>query len=176
MASFVSTTVTGNLTTTYGIRRVDSDMSNWYQFFHCADAPDVSPSYAAGWIHVRTPIPATVSGGLIANIPVVIEVSGYHTYSGEYTHNFKLIITVNSGDTMNAVVRGNLGNDNPSTQLRAYQSSSLYGGTKRLCFAMPKMGCCCNGWFWVRFRGYSSFANSFPFATTGGANLNSNYY
>jgi hypothetical protein len=176
MAVLIDTTVTGNLTTNYGIRRTDADMSNWFQIFHCGDAPDANPPYSASFLHTRTPIPATLAGGLIANTPVTIEVAGYHTYSGEYTHNFKIIARVDSSDNFSYVIRGNVGTDNPATNIRVYRSDSVHGPAKRISFAMLKVGCCCNGWFWVRFRGYSSYAQSYPFATTGGASLNTNYY
>jgi hypothetical protein len=92
----------------------------------------------------------------------MVEVIGYHTYGGEYTHYFKTIVNSDENNSFQANVRVNAGNSTP----RFYRSDSSYGGKTRVCFAMQKVGCCCNGWFWTRWRMNENFWNDYPYGIT----------
>lgn len=161
-----------------GILRANSISNNgqqytpWIRHHHCADAESTSicnPTYSCGWMHVRTPLPADAN---VQNIPSMVEVIGYHTYSGEYIQYFKGIVNTDENDSFQANVRVNCGNTTP----RFYRSDSTHGGKRRVCFAMPKVGCCCNGWFWVRWRMNESFWNDYPWGIAAGANSTTNRF
>jgi hypothetical protein len=130
--------------------------------YHCADADSTSicnPVYSCGWLHVRTPLPAT---SVVQNLPSMLEVIGFHTYSGDYTHYIKAIVNVDENDAFQANIRVNAGNSSP----RVYRSDSSYGGKRRVCIALPKIGCCCVGWFWVRWRMNAGYWNDYPYGIT----------
>lgn len=172
MAVLTSTTVNGTLSASGGILNSGQDFTPWYRIYHCADAPDTNPAYAAGWIHVRTPLPAESSA--FSYIPSLLEVKGFHTYSGEHTHYWKAVVNVTDTNVFQANVRVNAGNTTGGP--RVYRSNNTYGSYRRVCFAMQKIGCCCVGWFWVRWRMNSSWFTNHPWATTGGGTLEGNYF
>jgi len=166
MAQLQTTQVNGLLTVNGGMHRSgNSDMTEWFRIYHCVDATSTAicnPTYSCGWIHVRTPIPADVDG--IGWNPIILEVKGFHTYSGESTHDFKALLNINGYN--NAFFGSQIfANNGVSSDPYVYRSSSTYGGRQRICFSMRKIGCCCVGWFWVRWWNRSDHRTSFPFAT-----------
>lgn len=153
MANLVSSTFSGNLTGASFVLDGQSDMSEWYKLSHCicdgsANSDCLGTGYA--YLHVRTPIPTKIADGMGWN-PYILEVTGYHTYSGEYFHNFKAVVNTNgyNDDFYGSNVVINRGNAASSPYV--YESASTYGGKKRLCFAVGKVSCCCTGYLWVRW-------------------------
>jgi len=172
MQSSSGLVINGGITATGGLHMSGNAVSPWYRLYHCADAPDASPAYSASYLHVRTPFPIewTLAG---AFDPSILEVVGFHTYSGEYRHDFKATINVaSSSNNLTANVLSDTGN----SYIRIYASDNTYGGYKRLCFAVNKLGCCCVGWIWIRFWNKSNLWNHYAWATTGGATGTSNYF
>jgi hypothetical protein len=173
MASLQGTSVSGEITGTSGVYKPGGAQTPWYRIQHCADATSTSicnPTYSCGWFHIRTPLPATNAASGIGWNPNILEVVGFHTYGGENYHDFKAI-TNNSGYGDNtwygSQIRSNQGNSAPIV----YQSTNNYGGLKRVCIALPKSGCCCQGWVWVRWTNNSGYRADFAWAT--GANSSS---
>lgn len=152
------------------------DYTPWYRIYHCVDADSTSicnPTYSCGYCHVRTPIPADVNSG-VTNIPSMLEVIGFHTYSGEYTHYFKAVVNVNENNGFTANVRVNLGNEDVAP--RVYRSDNQYGGKNRVCFSMRKYGCCCVGWFWVRWRMNAGYYEDYPWGFSAYSDSTTNRY
>lgn len=165
MATLSSTTVNGTLKAA-SIVNTAQDYTPWYRISHCLNSDSSSicdPIWSCGYIHVRTPLPADYNSG-VTWTPSMLEVIGFHTYSGEYTHYFKAIVNVSDTNTFAANVRINLGNTDVAP--RVYRSDSQYGGKNRVCFAMRKYPCCCVGWFWVRWRKNASFFDDYPWGLT----------
>lgn len=170
MASLQPTTVNGVINATGGVYRAGGNQTPWYRIQHCADATSTSicnPTYSCGWIHIRTPLPATNEAGGIGWNPNIVEVVGFHSYSGEVTHDFKALVN-NSGDS-NAWFGNQIrSNQNNHANALVYQSTNNYGGLKRVCIALPKIGCCCQGWLWVRWWNNSGYRANFAWGV--GAN------
>ena len=135
-------------------------MTEWYNIYHCTGETLDS----AGWIHIRTPIPADAAGG-VGWTNYMLEVKGYHTYGGENAGQWQAIIntTGDGNNTFQHVIRWNQGTYSPFV----YRSNSTYGGFRRMCFSMQKSGCCCNGWLWVRININHQFRESFPWGKIG---------
>lgn len=147
-----------------------TNTSEWIKFNHCVcPAPDgTSDCIGNGraYLHVRTPIPADNSAGGIGWIPYMLEVTGYHTYSGERFHDFRAIVNNNGYDNgfYGSQVRVDRGNANSNPYI--YRSNSTYGGYRRLCFAVGKVSCCCTGWLWIKFWYQRNYKANYPFAKT----------
>ena len=162
--SSTKTTVTGAVLPT----QINS--SEWVKLSHCVCPSSDGTSDCIGngraFLHVRTPIPADATIGNIGWIPWMLEVTGYHTYSGERFHDFKAIVNT-TGDGNNSFygsqVRVNRGNGN--SQPYVYRSNSTYGGYRRLCFAVGKISCCCTGYLWVRAWFQLTHRTAYPWAT-----------
>jgi len=175
VASLTSSTVSGNITASGGVYKAGGNQSPWYRIQHCADATSTSicnPTYSCGWLHIRTPLPATNEAGGIGWNPNIVEVVGFHTYGGEYTHDFRAIAN-NSGYADNAwfgsQIRSNQNYGSTGGNLPVvYQSTSNYGGLRRVCIALPKAGCCCQGWVWIRWWNNSGYRGDFAWGV--GAN------
>lgn len=175
MAVLTDLSINGELRAS-SILNTGQDYTPWYRIYHCVDSTDTSicnPTYSCGYIHVRTPLPADYNSG-VTHIPSLLEVMGFHTYSGEYTHYFKAVVNVDSGNNFQANKRIDIGNED--VKARVYRSSSQYGGKNRVCFSMRKYPCCCVGWFWVRWRMNAGFFEDYPWATLGHNDLNANVY
>jgi hypothetical protein len=178
LAQLQATSVNGTISASTGVWPAGEDFTPWYRLYHCADAENStecgSLRYSCGWLHIRTPLPATAAAGLGWS-PMMVEVKGFHTYSGETTHDFKAIVN-STGDGNDSwygsQVRVNIGS--ASTPF-VYRSNGTYGGFRRTCIAVPKIGCCCVGWIWVRWGPNSGFRADFPWATVGVSN-NRVYY
>ena len=170
MATLQSSSV-GTLRVTGHLHDTQSNASEWIKLSHCVcPAPDgTSDCIGNGraYLHVRTPIPADATIGGIGWIPYMLEVTGYHTYSGERFHDFRAIANT-TGDGNNnwygSQVRVNRGNANSNPYV--YRSSSTYGGYRRMCFAVGKVSCCCTGYLWIKFWYQRGYKANFPFATT----------
>jgi hypothetical protein len=168
MATLTNLTVNGNLTGADYVRDINSDISEWQKISHCiCDGSAYSDCLGTGYpyLHVRTPWSAEDFGGMGWN-PYMFEVVGYHTYSGEYWHDFRAIVNT-TGDGNNSFygsqVRVNRGNANSSPVV--YRSTNTYGGHRRLCFSVGKMSCCCTGYFWARAWTNAGGRTSYPWAT-----------
>jgi hypothetical protein len=178
MAILTTTSVNGIISATGGVFPQGDGMTPWYRLYHCADATSTAicnPVFSCGWLHIRTPIPADAGSGEFSGSPTgtvgwnpsVLEVMGFHTYSGEHTHNFRAIVNTrgDGSNTFDVTIHSNVGsNSNPSV----YRSNSTYGGKRRVCIAVNKIGCCCVGWIWVRWRANTFARADHPWAT--GAN------
>lgn len=172
MANLTSTTFNGNsLNVTGGIHQMGGGCTPWMRLWHCADCPvnDCSPTYSAPYLHVRTPI--SLAGYYS---PFMFEISSFHTYSGEYTLDSKTIISSQYNYILHSktfVKNGNISNVNMPY---FYISDLVYGASKRMCFSINKVGCCCVGWLWVRWWGDTSITSqfdSYAWATRGGTNF-----
>ena len=151
-----NTTINGNMLGSTAILDQQSDKTEWYQMNHCicpgdpAPAPSDCRGTGLAYLHVRTPIPADASAGMGWN-PYMLEVVGYHTYSGEKFHDFKAVVNT-TGDGNNtfygSYIRVNRGNAGSSPYV--YRSANTYGGVRRMCFAVGKVSCCCTGNLWIK--------------------------
>jgi hypothetical protein len=159
MASLTESSVSGMLTTNGVHYPAGESMTEWYNIYHCTN--DTLDS--AQWVHVRTPVPADILGG-VTYMPWLLEVKGYHTYGGESYHDWACVINVDAGDGFTANIRRDSGY---TSSPYVYRSTSLYGGTKRVCFSMRKQGCCCNGWFWVRWNINNGFRTNYAWGKIG---------
>ena len=173
MASLQSSTISGNLTGANYILDNSTDMSEWYILSHCiCDGSQISDCLGTGhpWLHVRTPLPTKIADGMGWN-PYIIEVVGYHTYSAECFHDFKAIVNTNGYDDTfyGSAVRINRsgagGAMTPASSPYVYESSTTYGGKKRLCFAVRKISCCCTGYLWVRWWTNAGKRTDYSWAT-----------
>ena len=72
----------------------------------------------------------------------------------ELTYNGLTWIGVNTG--------------NANSQPYVYRSDNTYGGSRRMCFAIGKISCCCTGNLWVRIWTNSGYRSAYPWATTTG--------
>lgn len=148
-----------------------SGMTPWKTIFMCPGGTGNS----APWIHIRTPLPATNASSGSGWNPSIVEVKGYHSYFGTYTYDFQAVIN-SSGYADNnwygsqiKVNRGNTGGtQNPSgTAPLIYKSTSTYNSYERVCIALPRSTCCCNGWSWVRWWNNTNILDTVAWATTG---------
>lgn len=170
MASLQSTTLSGNLTGASYILDQNTDMSEWYKISHCicpgdpAPAPSDCRGTGLAYLHVRTPIPTKIADGMGWN-PYILEVVGYHTYSGECFHDFKAVVNTNGYNDgfYGSYVRvdKSLSTSNPWV----YESASTYGGKNRLCFAVRKVSCCCTGYIWIRWWTNAGKRTDYSWAT-----------
>jgi hypothetical protein len=157
-------------------REAGSDVTRWYKLNHCQNATSTSicnPTYSCGYLHVRTPIPAdNVAMGWY---PIIMEVVGQHTYSGEYTHDWKALLNTNGYDNSwyGSQIRVN---DSNHSSMNVYRSASTYGSYTRVCFAIPKVGCCCTGALWVRFYNSTGWYDNYPWATAAYNNNSTQVY
>ena len=154
-------TITGN-TVTYG----NTNITPWTQLSHCADATSTSicnPVYSCGRLHVRTPLNAAALGWN----PAILEVVGVHTYSGEVVEDWKAVINVNGYQGAPTGWYGSqvFSDNGTNSQPYVYISNSTYGGAYRVCFSTNKIGCCCAGTIYVRWRNVSSYWNDYAWAT-----------
>jgi hypothetical protein len=173
MATFnVDTTINGNFTSSTAILDGQSDMTEWYQLSHCVCPSSDGTSDCIGngraFLHVRTPIPTEQAS--VGWAPYLLEVVGYHTYSGERWHDFKAIVNTafdngagGIGSFYGSYIRVNTGNAN--SQPYVYRSAGTYGGSRRMCFAIGKVSCCCTGNLWVRIWQNGGFRAAHPWAT-----------
>jgi hypothetical protein len=169
MANLQATTVSGDVRGQSFLLDGQADMSEWYQLNHCVCPSSDGTSDCIGngraFLHVRTPIPADAPAGLGWN-PYILEVVGYHTYSGEYFHDFKAVVNT-TGDGNDSFYGSNIKTNkgNSGSNPYVYRSSSTYGGYRRLCFAVGKISCCCTGNLWVRWWTNSGYRSNYPWAT-----------
>jgi hypothetical protein len=160
MASLQPTTVNGVLTITGNtVLTGNSNISPWQQLSHCP----TQYSVANNRFHVRTPIPGS---GLSWN-PWILEVHGYHSYSGEVVEDFKAVVNVNGSQGSPSGWYGSqiFSNNGTNTAPYVYLSNSTYGGEHRVCFSVNMITCCCTGNIWVRWMNGASSWNSFAYAT-----------
>ena len=169
MAILQSTTVSGTVKGQSFLLDGQSDVSEWYQLNHCVCPASDGTSDCIGngraYLHVRTPIPADAAAGMGWN-PYMLEVVGYHSYSGERFHDFKAIVNT-TGDGNNtfggSYIRVNSGN--AASNPYVYRSNNTYGGYRRMCFAVGKISCCCTGRLWVRWWTNSGYRTNYAWAT-----------
>lgn len=159
MASLTSMTLNNQaLTTTGPVQNTGMDITEWTQLYHCANASSTTvcnPVYACGYLHVRTPIPATVTH------TAMWQIMGYHSYSSEMWQDNKTIVRCNTSGVVGyqTYESNNAANSGfTAASPYFYTSSSNYAGysggsTKRICFSINKYGCCCNGWLKIRLMG-----------------------
>jgi hypothetical protein len=174
MANLQNTTINTAAISASRVIPYGSGMPEWVRISNCANGTDTTPNYAGTWIHIRTPLPATNAASGIGWNPSLIEVVGFHSYSGEYTWDYKAV-TNNSGYADNNWYGSQVRvNDSNTNDIVVYKSQSQYGGYERVCIAQRKVGCCCVGWFWIRIRnqGRNYRYTSHPYATEGRADSN----
>lgn len=183
MANLQSTTFTGTGEVIASEVYVSgSGMTPWKTIFMCPGG--ASPGNNGSWIHIRTPCPATNASSGSGWNPSIVEVKGYHSYYGTYTYDFQAVIN-SSGYADNTwysnirVNRGNTGGtqNNPPTGTLpvVYRSTNTYNSYERVCIALPRAACCCNGWSWVRWWNNTGILDSVAWATSG-TNSSANAY
>ena len=118
---------------------------------------------SATYMHIRTSIDAD-------NIwePKIVEVKGFHSYLGEWFHDFKAIVnTPDAGGgapgAFNYVISMNSGNDVPVF----YRTTAAFNGARRVAFVVRKLGCCCIGRIWVKIYHGSGGSDSTPWDKIG---------
>lgn len=167
MATLQTTTINTGLTVTDFMRDTASDISEWHKLSQCdchsgVDGRSDCLGNGYGWLHIRTPWPADNSAISSWN-PYMIEVMGYHTYSGEKFHDWKGVVNTDASNNFYAAnVRSNTGNDSAYF----YRSSNTYGGYRRLVIVVEKVGYCGTGYVWIRCRKNSGFRADYAWATT----------
>ena len=168
MASLVDTTVNGDLNINGNTYRTGgSNITPWQQLSHCVCPSSDGTSDCIGngraYLHVRTPLPA--DNVVMGWNPIILEVVGYHTYSGENVHDFKALLNTNGYDNSwygsQIKTNSSLTGSNPYV----YRSTNTYGGYTRVCFAVNKISCCCTGNLWVRWWNNTSYFTDYPWAT-----------
>lgn len=160
MASLQDTTVNGLLTITGNtVLTGNSNVSPWQQLSHCP----TQYSVANNRLHVRTPIP----GGALGWNPFILEVVGYHSYSGEVFEDFKAVLNINGGQGAPSGWYGSqiFSNNGTNTSPYVYLSNNTYGGEYRVCFSTNMISCCCTGNIWARWYNGASYWDSYPWAT-----------
>lgn len=146
-----------------------SDITPWRYFSHCEDATtttECNPLHSCQRLHIRTPIP--LSTGAISYNPLILEVIGYHTYSGEHTSSWAALCDVRGSDGVfgsSMMWDHTAGTSYPSDPY-IYASTNTYGGHKRLCFSVNKEGCCCTGYIWIRWRNYATYWDHYAWGKT----------
>jgi hypothetical protein len=178
MANLQATTVNGNFTANSGkVFDSGSAFTPWYKLSHCdcsSDPTGNSDCLGTGhpYLHVRTPIPADNTHSGIGWIPMMFEVVGYHTYSGERFHNHKWVVNIrgdNNGFSATQLSNQNNVNDAGNsigwTGYNLYRSASSYGSKKRVVLVVPKVNCCCTGFLWVRWSVTQQYRNDHAWAT-----------
>lgn len=178
MANLQATTVNGNFTTDSGkVFDSGSSFTPWYKLNHCdcsSDPNGASDCLGTGhpYLHVRTPIPADNTHSGIGWLPMLFEVVGYHTYSGERFHNHKWVVNVrgdNNGFSATQLSNqnnvDNSGNSIGWTGYNLYRSASTYNSKKRIVLVVPKVSCCCTGFLWVRWSVSAQYRNDHAWAT-----------
>lgn len=174
MASLTSLALSSTYLTASNIHQEGGGCTPWIRIWHCGDCPstsDCNPTYSGGYLHLRTPLPCE-SYSPIRNEPLMFEITAFHTYSGEYTTDVKAVVNIDGSDNLESNVRTNV-SYGLSFEPYFYKSSSTYGGYKRLCFSVQKVGCCCVGYLWIRWWGSSTATNlwnNHAWGTTGAAN------
>lgn len=160
MASLQGTTVNGLLTVTgQTVGTGNSNVAPWVQLSHCPTQYTV----ANNRLHVRTPIP----GNALGWNPFILEVVGYHSYSGEVFEDFKAVINVNGSQGSPNGWYGSqiFANNGTNTAPYVYLSANTYGGEHRVCFSTNMITCCCTGNIWARWFNGAGYYNSFAWAT-----------
>jgi hypothetical protein len=147
-----------NLHNTY-LRRSTEKITEWTAFTHCS-TPD-----NANFLHIRTPIITDPSGSYGAYQPVAMEIYGYHNYAAENFHDCTVVVNTTASGNFQANLRAD---NNNHSSLTVYRSSSTYNGYNRICFSVPKNGCCCVGAIWVRFRWWNGLpTDNYAWGHTG---------
>lgn len=192
MATITSgSTINGLLRLNSGavLRQGQSDTTEWFQLNHCdnhslIDGRQDTQGNGYPWLHVRTPMPANASAS-IGWIPYMLEVTGYHGYpydSSHVTHHFKTVVntTGDGNDTFYTDPAMRVLHQNAASAAigtpRVYRSTSTYGSYQRMCFAVPKISCCCTGKLWVRWWLKSAWRADYAWATQMSPNRTDNVY
>ena len=160
MASLQATTVNGLLTITGNtVSTGNSNISPWQQLSHCPTQSAV----ANNRLHVRTPIP----GNALNWNPFILEVHGYHSYSGEVVEDFKAVINCNGyqGSPNGWYGSQIFSSNGTNSQPYVYLSNSTFGGEHRVCFSTNMITCCCTGNIWARWMNGAGYWNSFAWST-----------
>ena len=145
----------------------NSNVTEWVELSHCFGTyPEPNR------LHVRTPLPAEI--GSIGWNPIILEVVGYHSYSGEYTHDFKALCNVNGYD---GAWYGSqiMVNDGQNSAPFVYRSSNYYGGSRRVCYAVNKLTCCCQGRIWTRWWNASNYRADYAWGTAASNDNNAQF-
>lgn len=159
MASLQQSSVSGLLTITGStVLTGNTNISPWVQFSHCPTQYNV----ANNRLHVRTPIPSTAIG----YNPFILEVVGYHSYSGEVFEDFKAVVNMNGNGVDPGQWNGSrIFSDNGNNAAPyVYLSANQHGGAYRVCFSTNMITCCCTGNMWARWYNGASYWNSYPWA------------
>lgn len=160
MASLTDTTVSGDLTVNGWAYKSGPDLTPWKQMSHCPAATLSSQ----GRLHIRTPLPA--DNAAMGWNPIILEVVGYHSYSGEFVEDFKALLNTNGYDNSwygsQIAVNDSLANSQPYI----YRSTNTYGSYKRVCFSVSQLYCCCTGNIWIRWWNGSTWFEDYAWAST----------
>jgi len=132
---------------------------------HCT-TPD-----GASFMHIRTSINADSIWE-----PKYIEVKGFHTYGGEWVHDFKAVVNTWDGGggtpgSFGYVIKANNGNSTPVF----YRTNGTFNGARRVAFSVQKQGCCCVGRIWVKIFHGNGGKDSTPWEKTGAYNQNAQW-
>jgi hypothetical protein len=168
MASLLDTTINGGISGMSAIYDTSADATEWYKLSHCinqASGPSDNRGTGLPYLHVRTPWSTEASDGFGWN-PWMIQVVGYHTYSGERFHDFKAVVNT-TGDGNNSFYGSRIvvNTGNAASSPYVYRSANTYGGSRRLCFAIGKISCCCTGYLWVKAWKNAGRRADHPWAT-----------
>jgi len=86
-----------------------------------------------------------------------------------YEHHYQLKLLIYDDSFYGSAVRINRsgagGAMTPASSPYVYESSTTYGGKKRLCFAVRKYTCCCTGYLWVRWWTNAGKRTDYSWAT-----------
>jgi|13_taG_2_1085334.scaffolds.fasta_scaffold06358_2 hypothetical protein len=120
-------------------------VTEWWTNTSCT-SPD-----NAGYMHVRMPVVSDPAGYDNVWSPIIIQIKYFHNYTGGHNIVGHWKQNTNGSGSGGLYVAQIEGHQLGSAGVNFYRSSNTYNGKYRLCFSIPKDGCCCVGRVWVRW-------------------------
>jgi len=120
-------------------------VTEWWTNSSCT-SPD-----SAGYMHVRMPVITDPAGYDNVWSPIIIQIKYFHNYTGGHNIVGHWKQNTNGSGSGGLYVAQIEGHQLGSAGVNFYRSSNTYNGKYRLCFSIPKDGCCCVGRVWVRW-------------------------
>jgi hypothetical protein len=120
-------------------------VTEWWTNTSCT-SPD-----SAGYMHVRMPVVSDPTGYDNVWSPIIIQIKYFHNYTSGHNIVGHWKQNTNGSGNGGLYVAQIEGHELGTAGVNFYRSSNAYNGKYRLCFSIPKDGCCCVGRVWVRW-------------------------